>query len=100
MPWIDFLINDYGLEIEGTYTPMIPNTHAIFIPEVSSDWVEYLNGGEGVTEGPNGTHEFREGLYQYSYPTHEPSGWNLTAVHNGFPSLMVPACIAYGSVIY
>lgn len=102
IPWLQWHIIDYKLRIwNGTayaVTSLVADDQVSFIPTPNSSWVQYLNGGEVVTEGPNGVRAFRSGFYAYGYPTWEPSGWNLSTVHNGIPALYVPAAIATADV--
>lgn len=102
IPWVTFHIVDYGLEIwDGSsyvFTDLIEDNHVAFLPEPDRQWVEYIRGGEDVTEGPNGPTSFQYGFYPYSYPTHHPSGTVLAAVFNGIPSLKRPKAIAYADV--
>ncbi|MEX0794791.1 MAG: major capsid protein, partial [Pirellulaceae bacterium] len=102
LPWITFHVVDYGLEVyDGTthaFTRLIEEDHAAFLPEVSPRWARYLEGSEIVTDGPGGSRQERYGFYATSYPTHDPSGWNLLAVHNGIPALLMPEAIAYGQI--
>jgi hypothetical protein len=102
IPWVTFHIVDYGLTIwDGsaeTYTRLIGDQHAAFLPEPSARWVQYLEGSEIVTEGPGGTRAERYGFYPFAYAVHDPSGWELSAVMNGLPALYTPTAIAYGQV--
>src|SRR3954468_8966875 len=102
LPWLTFHVIDYGLEIwdgtSETFTKLIEDDHAAFLPEPSPSWVQYLEGSELVTEGPNGTKQERYGFYAYAYPTHDPSGWDLCAVFNGIPALYTPSAMAYGLI--
>ncbi len=102
IPWVTFHVVDYGLDVwdgsSETYTKLIENDHAAFLPEVSARWVQYLEGSEIVTEGPGGVRAERFGFYAYSYPTHDPSGWDLCAVMNGIPALYTPKMLAYGLI--
>ena len=102
LPWITFHVIDYGLEIWNgsteTFTKLIEDDHAAFLPEPSPRWVQYLEGSEIVTEGPGGPKHERFGFYAYAYPTHDPSGWELAAVMNGIPALYTPSAIAYGLI--
>lgn len=102
LPWLTFHVIDYGLEIWNgttqTFTKLIENDHAAFLPEPSPRWTQYLEGSEFVTEGPNGPKHERFGFYAYAYPTHDPSGWDLCAVLNGIPALYTPSAIAYGQI--
>lgn len=101
-PWIDIHLVDYGLEVwDGsnfTYTELIEDDHALFIPEPSEDWVGYIRGMETVIEGENGPMSNQYGFYPYAFPSHDPAGWNLCAVHNGLPKLVRPKAIAYGDM--
>jgi hypothetical protein len=102
LPWVTFHVIDYGLEIwDGsaeTFTKLVQDDHAAFLPEPSPRWVQYLEGSELVTEGPNGPKHERFGFYPYAYATHDPSGWELCAVFNGIPALYTPAALAYGLI--
>ncbi len=102
LPWLTFHVIDYGLEIwNGTsevFTKLIADDHAAFLPEPSPRWVQYLEGSEMVTEGPNGPKHERFGFHAYAYPTHDPSGWDLCAVLNGIPALYTPQALAYGLI--
>lgn len=102
IPWVTFHVIDYGLEIwDGSstaYTKLIEDDHAAFFPEVSPRWVQYLEGSEVVTEGPGGVKSEQFGFYAYAHPTHDPSGWDLCAVHNGIPALYTPDAVAYGKI--
>lgn len=101
LPWITWHIVDYGVELwDGsnfTFAKMIPDNRAAFFPAPENEWVNYIRGGEWVTEGPNGVKSFQHGFYPYSWPSHDPSGWNLAGQFNGLPALKVPACIAFGT---
>jgi hypothetical protein len=102
LPWITFHILDYGLDVwdgsEEIFTRLIEDDHAVFLPQPSRRWVQYLEGSEIVTEGPGGHRAERFGFYPYAYPTHDPSGWDLCAVFNGIPALYLPEAIAYGQI--
>ena len=60
--------------------------------------MQYLEGSEIVTEGPGGPKSEVFGFYPFSYPTHDPSGWDLCAVFNGIPALYLPNALAYGVI--
>jgi hypothetical protein len=102
VPWLTFHVLDYGLEIWNgtteTFTKLIEDNHAAFLPEPSPSWVQYLEGSEIVTEGPGGAKHERFGFHAWSYPVHDPSGWMLSAVLNDIPALYTPQAIAYGLI--
>ena len=102
VPWITFHVVDYGLEIWNgsteTFTKLVEDNHAAFLPEPSPRWVQYLEGSEIVTEGPGGPKHERFGFHAWSYPVHDPSGWTLSAVLNGIPALYIREALAYGLI--
>lgn len=102
LPWITFHVIDYGLDIWNgsteTFTKLVEDNHAAFLPEPSPRWVQYLEGSEFCTEGPGGTKHERFGFHAYAFPTHDPSGWELCAVLNGIPALYTPQALAYGLI--
>jgi hypothetical protein len=102
LPWITFHIVDYGLEVwtgsAEVYTRLIEDNHAAFLPDPSPRWVQFLEGSEIVTEGPNGPKSEVFGFYPFAYATHDPSGWELCGVFNGLPALYLPKAIAYGLI--
>lgn len=102
VPWITFHVVDYGLDIwngsSEVFTKLVEDDHAIFIPQPSARWAQYIEGSEIVTEGPGGVKAERFGFYPYAYSTHDPSGWNLCAVFNGLPVLYAPSAVAYGKI--
>ncbi len=102
IPWVTFHVIDYGLEIWNgsteAFSKLIADTHAAFFPAPSRRWTQFLEGSEIVTEGPNGPKNERYGFHPFAYPTHDPSGWQLSAVFNGIPALYMPEAIAYGRI--
>lgn len=102
IPWVTFHVVDYGLTVWNgstqTYTRLIEDDRAVFLPEPSARWAQYIEGSEIVTEGPGGTRAERYGFYPFAYAVHDPSGWELCAVMNGLPALYTPSAVAYGLV--
>ena len=98
IPWLQVHVVDYSLSIwDGSaYTDpirLIADDQFTMFPTPGPEWTQYLNGGEVITEGPNGTRAFRSGYYAYGFASWNPSGWNLCNNLNGFPALYVPAAI-------
>ncbi len=102
LPQYTWHIIEYGVELwNGTthaFTKLIEEKKAAFLPEPDDQWTEYIRGAEWVTEGFGGRVSFQHGFYPFAYPTHDPSGWNLSNVMNGFPALKVPNVPAYGTI--
>ncbi len=100
MPWLTFHILEHGLEIDSTYTytQLIEDDHFICLPSApASEYCQYLEGSEIVTEGPGVQAPRGEqfGFYPFAYPMFDPSRWNLSGVFNGVPSLKVPSAVCY-----
>lgn len=102
IPWVTFHVIDYGLEVwtgsSEVFTKLIEDDHAAFLPEPSPRWTQYLAGSEIVTEGPGGEKSEQFGFHPFAYATHDPSGWELSAVFNGIPALYTPSAVAYGQI--
>ena len=102
IPWLEFHIIDYKLNIWNgsayVRTSLVQTDQLTLFPTPSPNWVQYCNGGEVITEGPQGVRAFRHGAYFYGYASWDPSGWNLCSVHNGFPMLYIPAAIINADV--
>jgi hypothetical protein len=102
LPWIDWHIYDGGLDVgtTPTFAKLIDDTHAIFLPEPSSDWIEMLNGSEPVVERLGSPVINPMGFYVYSNNVAEPASVEITGIDNCIPALKVPKCVAYGLVKY
>jgi hypothetical protein len=102
IPWLQFHIYDGGLNlgVSQTFTKLIDDTHAIFLPEPSQDWVEMLNGSEPVVERLGAPVINPMGFYVFSNNVAEPASVEITGIDNCIPSLKVPSCVAYGLVAY
>ena len=107
MPWVTFHIVDHRLDVWNgssvASTKLIPDNRAAFLPEISAEWCEYLDGSEVVTEvnpvGGAGTiKDDRYGLHAWNEEKGDPARIDLKAVHNGIPSLLIPKCINFGSI--
>lgn len=97
IPYLQIHVVDYSLEVwDGsaeTDTRLIADDQVCSFPTPDPSWCQYMNGGEVVTEGPNGVMAFRQGYYAYGYASWNPSGWNLCHNHNGIPNLYIPAAV-------
>lgn len=100
IPWLRFHIYDAGLEVNGTYTKFIPDANAIFLPDPGPDWFELVEGSEIVRENVLSPGGEQFGLYAWTEPTTQPAGFELLSVDNCLPSLYIPKCVAYGTVVF
>lgn len=100
IPWIQWHIYDGGLNLNGTFYKLLDDTHALFLPEPSSDWIEMLNGSEPVVERLGAPVINPMGFYLYSNNVAEPASVEITGIDNCIPSLKIPQVVSYGLVIF
>lgn len=101
----DVLVSDGGDDPSysagtGTLTKAIPDNIAVFMPEVSPDWVDFLHCGEHVSEQPGQPMVLREGYHFWSEWVTQPTSVELIGLFNGIPRLSRPKNIAYGTVVF
>lgn len=100
MPWLTVHVYDGGLDINGTFTKFLDDTHGIFTPDPSPDWAEWYNGSEIVAENVMDPGTERFGLSAWTTRTIDPAGFQLKGLDVGLPVLYVPNCVAYGLLVY
>lgn len=107
LPWLTFHVYDAGLNVydpvtakADTYTKYLDDTHAIFAPEPSTDWCEWIEGSEVVAENVTDPGTVRFGFHAWSTRVIDPAGWELKVVDNGLPALYIPKAIGYGTVVF
>lgn len=82
----------------GTFTKIIPDNTAVFMPEPDNEWVDALYCGEHVSENPGQPAVMREGFHFWTEYRTQPTCIELLSLFNGLPRLKVPKAIAYGTV--
>jgi hypothetical protein len=97
VPWLQWHIYDAGLDVNGTFAKFFPDDVACFLPEPGSDWTEMLLGSEPIVDDFGMQPVQRTGFYAWTRQTIEPSGVQLSAIHNALPALYVPKCVAYAT---
>lgn len=100
VPWLTIHVYDGGLDVDGTFTKFLDDTHAIFHPEVNSDWVEMYEGSEIVRESKTDPGSERFGRAAWTEISTQPSGFELIVVDNVLPVLYIPKCVQYATVVY
>lgn len=100
VPWVTWEINDSGVNLSGTFTKLIEDDHAVFLPQLTDEIVSYWECGEPVVEYDGGPAVERVGEYYYMVNKSDPARIELHSVFNGLPVLKNPQAIAYGLVKY
>jgi hypothetical protein len=90
-------------EADGTSTSdmelLIPDTHAIFLPDPDETWEGLIDGSEVVAENvmAYGGRE-AQGFTNWATRVIDPPGFELKFLDNYLPVLYVPTCVAYGDI--
>lgn len=100
LPWLTWHVYDGGLVVNGTYTKLIADGVAVFMPDPDPLWMEMLEGSEVVAENVMDQGDERFGLQAWTTRTIDPAGFDLKALDVCLPALYIPKCIAYGTVIF
>lgn len=100
LPDVTFHVYNAVLDVNGTTTKFIDNTHAIFTPEPDGEWIGGAEGSEIVMENVMDNGTVRYGLHAWTERTTQPAGFELIGVDNFIPALFVPSCVGYGTVIF
>lgn len=99
-PWITFHITDNGLNLNGTFTKLIPDTAAVFVTSITPQVVSYYECGEPVVAEFLRIEAYAQGEYYYYDLKGDPACYLLFALFNGLPVLKIPASIAFGTVVF
>lgn len=100
LPWVTFHICDEVLSVAGTNTRVIPDTAAVFLPEMDGWVCEYMECPEPVVDPMTKKVVNQYGEYFYYDVKSDPVSWELHSRHNGLPILKVPAAVAFGTVVF
>lgn len=104
VPWVDFIISDEGLTlgVEGseTFTKLVPEGGAYFLPSITPSLFQMLEGSEVVVEREGDAPTLRTGLYAWSATVADPAGINLYILDNALAAGYVPNAWAYGTVVF
>ncbi len=110
LPWLRINVNDNGLEsgtataisltsgLSAAFQKFIEDDHALFTIERSAVLAQYWECGEPISEYDGQPQQVRTGEYYWVTPRSNPTGYQIFALHNGLPVLMIPAGIAYGLI--
>ena len=100
LPWVTWHINDSGVNLNGTFTKLIEDDHAVFLPQLTDEMVSYWECGAPVVEYDGGPAVERVGEYYYAVNKAEPARIELVSEFNGLPVLKNPQGVAYGLIKY
>jgi hypothetical protein len=97
-PWVTWHIIDNGLNVNGTFGKLIPDTHAVFHVPIDSSIAQYYECPEPVVDPVTNQQKNVWGEYYYHKLQDDPVSYEFHGRFNGLPILKVPAAIAYGEV--
>jgi hypothetical protein len=100
LPWLTWHVYDGGLDVDGTFTKFIGDTHAIFLPDPSSTIWEWYNGSEVVKENVMAPGDERYGLQAWVTSVIDPAGFELKGLDIGMIVPYIPKAIGFGTVVF
>lgn len=100
VPWVTFHITDNGLNLNGTFTKLIPDTAAVFTVRMGPQIAKYYECGEPVVVEWTRQQINAMGEYYYYDLKGDPASYVLHSIFNGLPVLFIPASIAFGTVVF
>ena len=83
---------------EDDTSKLVPNGHAIFLPDPSDEWFGLIEGSEVVRENVMASGSEVFGFHSWSTPKIDPPGQELKFLDNHLPVLYHPRCVAYGDI--
>jgi hypothetical protein len=84
----------------GTITRVIPDNVVVFMPPVSTEWVDLLHYGEYVSEAPGMPAAKRPSYHVWKEYRTQPTVVEVLALMNVLPRLSVPSALAIGTVVF
>lgn len=99
-PWVEWLITDNGLNLNGTFTKLIPDTAAVFTTTVGPQVAKFYECGEPVVVEWTRQQLYAQGEYFYYDLKGNPASYELYSIFNGLPVLLIPDSIAFGTVVF
>lgn len=97
-PWLEWLIIDTGLEVDGTYTKHYDGTRVTFMIEPDPYWLAMQEGSEPVKENPMAQAFEAFGFTGWIREWDEPARVELHSLQNSIVECKRPKGIAIGVV--
>lgn len=98
IPWLDWLIVDTGLDIDGTYTPWYGGTKVTFMINPDPSWLKMVEGSEPVKDNPMAEAVERFGVWSWLREWDEPARIELHSLQNSIVEVNVPKGIMIATV--
>lgn len=99
-PWVTWHITDNGLNLTGTFTKLIADTAAVFLPKTDGSIVQYWECCEPVVDPVTNKQSNQFGEYYYHKLVDDPVSYEFHARFNGLPIVKIPSAYAYGTVVF
>ena len=101
-PWITFHINDNVLKVNGTQTKLIPDTAAVFLPDLADadDIFQYDICPSPVVEYDGAPQKNIAGDYYWYTTKSNPAKYELFTKFDGLPTPKNPYGWCYGTVVF
>ena len=100
LPGIMWHIYSGGVELNGTFTKLLPTTGASFMPEPSESWVTALQGTEYVAENETNPPAERDTPYFWPWYIRDPAKVELVGLDLFMCVARVPKCLFDATVVF
>lgn len=97
-PWVQWHVYDGGLNVNGTYTQLLPINQATFTIDLDGGWIKGVEGSEPVKENPIAPAIEQFGFTSWIREWDEPARLELHSLQNFLIELNTPKGIAIGTV--
>lgn len=98
LPWLEWVICDAGLNVNGTFTRFWNGRYATFMIEHDPMWLKMQEGSEPVKENPIAPAVEQFGFHSWLREWDEPARIELHALQNVIPELRIPKALAIAAV--
>jgi hypothetical protein len=99
-PWLEWIIWDGTLNINGTETGLFGGTKACFGIRPDKSFCQMVEGSEPVKESPWAPAVERFGSHFWLREWDEPARVELHGISNCLPEMRIPKGLAFGTVIF
>lgn len=100
MPWLDWIIYDGTLTLNGTETRLYSGTQASFGIAPDPAWLQMVEGSEPVKESPWSPAVEQFGIHTWLREWDEPARAEIHSIQNALPENRIPKALAYGTVVF
>jgi hypothetical protein len=100
MPLFTFHVTNNGVDLSDTFSLLVPDTMAIFTVKMNGAVCAYYEAEEYVVDYRGREPQPRRGAYFWAVPEGNPARYDLFAIHNGLPILILNKGVAPATCVF